>query len=106
LAAKVKSTTVVAKGGLIFGALTEGAALDSAIAATKTELDAWVKTESAPNTWAIESTPMVESYFNEGRETYFIIDLSTMKLVAIHDYTNTSGDIEAAAFSDLTARLQ
>jgi hypothetical protein len=104
LAAKVRNTSlnVVGKGGLIFGILTEGAALDSSQPATKTELDAWVSAagENAPNTWVIESTPVVESYFNTGRDSYFVIDLSTMKIVS------TYFSAEAAAFNDLMTHLQ
>jgi len=87
------------KGGVVWGVITEGN--PPSVPATKAELDAWISSYSTPNTWSLDSvapqTPM-ETYFSTGRETYFTIDLATMKILAInYDVT--------AAYNDLTSRL-
>ena len=85
---------------MIFGIVTEGN--NPINASNKTELDAWVQSEAAPNTWVVEAGPLaadgVEGLFNQGRETYPLIDLSTMKIVSI-DFS------EATAVNHLKARL-
>jgi hypothetical protein len=72
--------------------------------ATKAELDAWVQSEGAPNTWVHEANAAtladgIEGFYNVGRETYFIIDLSTMKVTAVYS-DNVNG-----ALADLNSHL-
>jgi hypothetical protein len=95
-----KAGTVVPRGGLIFGIIVESA--DVSLSSNKTELDAWITSEDAPNTWVFEAGPTpadgVEGMFNQGRETYPIINLSNMKIESIfHD--------EAQALAHLSALL-
>jgi hypothetical protein len=69
--------------------------------ATKGELDSWIATYMTPNTWTLDSVdpqPQMETYFGVGRENYYTIDLSTMKIVG------HTADV-TAALNDLNAHL-
>ncbi len=83
----------------MFGVITEGDPAN--LPATKGQLDAWISTYMTPNTWTLDSVdpqPAMEAYFSTGRETYYTIELATMKIVAVHYDVN-------AALSDLNAHL-
>ena len=73
--------------GLLIGIVTEGA--NPSNASNKTELDAWIPSENAPNTWVYENGPLrldgVEgpAEFNVGRDNYVIVDLQTMVIDSI-----------------------
>ena len=99
MAANIPS--VQPKGGLIFGIVTEGS--DPSLAATHAELDSWITTENAPNTWVVEnvasSADGTEKTFASGRDTYVVIDLATMKILSI-DHNN-----EPTALANFKARL-
>ncbi len=86
---------------MIFGILTEDNALNGP--SNKTELDAWITSEGAPNTWTHETVPTlqagIEGYFMSGRETYFVVDLSTMTIVSKFFAA------EPQALADLESRL-
>jgi hypothetical protein len=93
---------VAPKGGLIWGLITEGTyATGGYLPATQPQLDAWISSASAPNTWTLDSAgsqPPMETYFSTGRDTYVLIDLSTMRIAKI-DYDVT------VALSDFNAML-
>ena len=84
LAAKVPM--YVPRKGLVIGIITESA---SFTASNKTELDAWIPSEGAPNTWVYETGPAVSdgvegpAMFNVGRENYVIVDLQTMVIDSV-----------------------
>jgi hypothetical protein len=83
--------TVAPKGGLIFGILTEGNPYN--VPAIKVDLDAWITSASAPNTWTLDSTapqPPMESYFGVGRDTYYLIELATMRIIGVHNDVNSA----------------
>ena len=90
------------KGGLIWGIIVEGSydpTTGKYLPATKAQLDAWISSESAPNTWSLDSAgsqPTMETYFSTGRDTYVLIDLSTMRIAKIdHDETTALTDFGA-----------
>jgi hypothetical protein len=69
------------------------------VPATKGELDAWISSYMTPNTWTLDSVdpqPPMETYFSTGRETYYTIELATMKIVGVsHDVTSALNDLNA-----------
>jgi hypothetical protein len=83
------------------GVLTEGTAQTTP--ATQANLDAWIGNLGVPFTWTLDATSPsggLENWFGEGRDTYLIVDLQTMKVVDIV----TGGD-HAKALADLQALL-
>jgi hypothetical protein len=91
---------LVPKGGLIFGILTENVNLSAS--SNQSEVMAWIGSENAPNTWVHETVSIpsdgVEGYFMTGRDSYILLDLSTMKIVA--KYAD-----EPSALADLKSRV-
>ncbi|MSP61951.1 MAG: hypothetical protein EXR72_16790 [Myxococcales bacterium] len=70
--------------------------------ATKSNLDAWIGAAKTPHTWTLDGVApqaTMQVYFGKPRETYFIIDLKTMKILEI-----INNDV-STAMSNLAARL-
>ena len=98
-----QAPTLVPQGALMFVALTEGS--DSRVAATKGELDSWIAAVKGQFTFTLDSEgsqPKFESYFSSSKDTTFIIELPTMKLVK--KYSPGGGYVQA--LKDLATLLQ
>ena len=81
-----KAPTLVPKGALLMGILTEGRTPD--VKATQANLTAWSMSATAPYTLTLDSVapqmPM-EDEFTLARDSYILIDLMTMKIVEIYE---------------------
>ncbi len=81
-----KAPTVVPMGGLLMSIVTEGTRPDNK--ANKVQLDSWIGKASAPFGMTLDSVapqPFMEDYFGLARDSYIIIDLTTMKIVEIFE---------------------
>ena len=94
--------TLVPKGGFLMGVLTEGNTPDTA--ATIGNLDSWIKQVKAPYTYALdEGSVGLENFFNRQRDTFIIIDVSTMTVAQI---IAADGDAAVAALGQLLDQVQ
>ncbi len=77
------------------GVVVEGST--PADAATKANLDSFITQVGAPFTYTIDATPTgLEDLFGVLRDTFVILDLSTMKILRIIDNFNGGGGIDTA----------
>ena len=96
----LQAPQIVPKGGILMGILVEGNPPSKP--ATKANLDGWIFSAKAPNTWALDSTapqPLIGEYVSLGRDAFIIVDLKTMMIVEI-----TLGNV-ALALNNLEALL-
>lgn len=88
---------------MIFGIVTERMTTSPDGPSNMGQVQAWISSENAPNTWVHETGPDlasgIEGAFMSGRETYFVVQLSTMQIMS-----KFSGN-EKGALADLKSRL-
>ena len=92
-----KAPEMVPKGGLLMGVLTEGRTPSEP--ATESNLGSFINKAKAPFTYTLDSvSPQtdLESYFDSLRDSFIIIDLSTMKIVNIIDNFSGGGGVAEA----------
>jgi hypothetical protein len=87
-----KAPMLVPKGAFMMNILTEGSRPDNR--ANRAQLDMWITRATAPFTVTLDSVapqPFLEDFFSLQRDSYLIIDLSTMKIVDVYEQ-----DVDAA----------